>query len=148
MELTMTNKQELFEKAVNGLLAQGVPSYDSSRSCMYRGLNGTKCAIGHLIPDELYDPGFEGTSFMDVGATFTQTRYQKMRTLIQQMGFDKPTTTFLRDLQMRLHDRYVFVTAPSTSLEPELVAPQPYPEWLKEQLPRFCRKHSLENKWA
>lgn len=30
--------------------------------CQYRGPNGTKCAIGHLIPDEMYDPVFESKS--------------------------------------------------------------------------------------
>jgi hypothetical protein len=28
--------------------------------CLYRGPNGTKCFAGALLPDELYDPEFEG----------------------------------------------------------------------------------------
>lgn len=28
--------------------------------CRYRGDNGAKCAVGILIPDERYDPRFEG----------------------------------------------------------------------------------------
>ena len=27
--------------------------------CAYRGANGNKCAIGHLIPDELYDSCYD-----------------------------------------------------------------------------------------
>jgi len=31
--------------------------------CAYRGLNGTKCAIGILIPDDIYSPDMEGKTF-------------------------------------------------------------------------------------
>ena len=27
--------------------------------CSYRGMNGRKCAVGHLIPDEKYSPALE-----------------------------------------------------------------------------------------
>lgn len=57
-------EQELFTTAVTGLLAQQAYSFDPDArdgqgSCLYRGPNGTKCAIGHLIPDHLYDESFE-----------------------------------------------------------------------------------------
>lgn len=52
--------QKLFDKAVQGILAQGCPSLgyveDSygkpGGGCAYRGVNGSKCAIGHLLTDE------------------------------------------------------------------------------------------------
>lgn len=59
MTKTMT-AQEVFDTAVRGVIEQGVPSYDGVR-CLYRGPNGTKCAAGHLIPDDLY------TNYMDTG---------------------------------------------------------------------------------
>ena len=34
--------------------------------CLYRGPNGTKCAIGCLIPDNLYRKGMEGDPASDV----------------------------------------------------------------------------------
>lgn len=49
------NKQEIFDKVYTELSKQGVPSVDPYGNCLYRGPNGTKCAVGHLIPDELYD---------------------------------------------------------------------------------------------
>lgn len=49
------NKQEIFDKVYTELFKQGVPSVDPYGTCLYRGPNGTKCAVGHLIPDELYD---------------------------------------------------------------------------------------------
>ncbi len=52
--------QEIFDTVVAHLRKQGRKSYDG-RICLYRGPNGTKCAAGCLIPDELYTPGIEGT---------------------------------------------------------------------------------------
>lgn len=56
----MTN-QEMFDKVAAHLLAQGTPAMAGGK-CRYRGANGTKCAIGCLIPDERYDARFEGDS--------------------------------------------------------------------------------------
>ena len=48
--------QEIFDKAVSTILAQGGPSFDGER-CLYRGSNGSVCAIGALIPDSLAEIG-------------------------------------------------------------------------------------------
>jgi hypothetical protein len=54
------NKQEIFNKVYLGLKGQSfVKSTDLAGNCKYRGANGTKCAIGHLIPDEQYHPCLE-----------------------------------------------------------------------------------------
>lgn len=45
---------EMVRFAIRAMLKQGKRS-TNSEGCMYRGPEGTKCAIGHLIPDELYD---------------------------------------------------------------------------------------------
>ncbi len=59
----MTN-QEAFDIAYKGLAAQGfrrsiVADESDAMSCRYRGPNGLKCAIGHLIPDSLYQPEWD-----------------------------------------------------------------------------------------
>lgn len=64
----MLDRQKLFDLVSEKLIAQGRGSFtivDSNRvSCAYRNTDGLKCAIGHLIPDELYDPKMEnGTAF-------------------------------------------------------------------------------------
>lgn len=55
--------QKLFDRAVGGVLKQGTSSLKINQYggsiCMYRGDNGTKCAIGHLIPDSKYDEKME-----------------------------------------------------------------------------------------
>lgn len=46
------NRQEIFEKAVNGIFAQGQLAIKPG-SCMYYDYDtGCKCAIGHLVSDE------------------------------------------------------------------------------------------------
>ncbi len=53
------NRQEVFNKVVRGLHLQGGPSIGDG-GCLYRGPNGRKCGIGHLITDEHYDRNIEG----------------------------------------------------------------------------------------
>lgn len=55
------NRQQIFDTVVSKLLIQGQNSVDEV-VCRYRGPEGRKCAIGHLIPDELYNPDFETRS--------------------------------------------------------------------------------------
>ena len=61
------NNQEAFNKSVLGVVAQGGPSLVTRHSgfisrCAYRAENGRKCAVGHLIEDEDYDPYMERKS--------------------------------------------------------------------------------------
>src|SRR5687768_3022247 len=65
--LTQEQKQELFNKSYGGLKAQnfqfsiGRTPQEGDR-CAYRSPDGKKCAIGHLIVDEYYNPIIEGHS--------------------------------------------------------------------------------------
>lgn len=52
-------KQQVFDKVVTHLLAQGEAS-TAGRGCAYRGRNGLMCAVGCLIPDEMYNSEMEG----------------------------------------------------------------------------------------
>ena len=56
---TMT-LQEIFNKVATHLLTQKVKSFGSDAGCLYRGPNGTSCAVGCLIKEEHYDPEIEG----------------------------------------------------------------------------------------
>lgn len=46
------NRQEAFEKAYKGIVAQGCAARSPHGACLYRGPGNTKCAIGHLLTDE------------------------------------------------------------------------------------------------
>lgn len=58
--------QEIFDKSATHLLRQGRKSLgfarddSQSKTCLYRGNDGCKCAAGVFIPDEEYDRTMEG----------------------------------------------------------------------------------------
>jgi hypothetical protein len=76
------NRQEAFDTAARGVIGQGGPSIGTTMvellpnpnastpeiivtpvtPCLYRNGKGRRCAAGWLIPDNLYDPKFEGKS--------------------------------------------------------------------------------------
>lgn len=78
----MYTKQETFDLVVKHLLEQGVPSFsDLGLECRYRLAEGgrvLKCAAGFLIPDDKYDPSYEGRSVVDV----------RIHELIASLGHD------------------------------------------------------------
>ena len=53
--------QETFDKVKKHLLTQNRVSYLVYHGCMYKGPDGLKCAVGCLIPDELYNRNIERT---------------------------------------------------------------------------------------
>jgi hypothetical protein len=53
------NREEMFYKASKGLLEQGDTSTINGK-CRYRGPEGRKCGVGHLISDEQYSEDMEG----------------------------------------------------------------------------------------
>lgn len=54
----MTN-QTAFNRVVRALRRQKRRSSDGEKGCLYRGPHGLKCAIGHLIPDRVYNEKME-----------------------------------------------------------------------------------------
>lgn len=58
--LTQEQKQDYFNRAVEGLAKQGFTRSQHRRQCLYRSPNGKKCALGHLIPDDRYSESLEG----------------------------------------------------------------------------------------
>lgn len=59
--------QQAFDIAALGMLNQGEKSRNHTGTCMYRGDHGRKCAVGFLIPDELYQKCFDsGVELADI----------------------------------------------------------------------------------
>lgn len=96
------NKQEIFNKVASHLLTQKATSSVTTEfgdySCMYR-IKGTKlsCAVGCLIPDELYSEEQEGNTVSSLIACYPKIAEH----LDVQTAAD---IDFLDSLQM-LHDR-------------------------------------------
>lgn len=63
MENLTVEQRALLKLAIDKVIEQGCKSGDRDEDgdymCLYRGPNGTKCAVGHLIADELYTPELE-----------------------------------------------------------------------------------------
>lgn len=49
----MLSNQELFDKVVRHLVAQGAPSHGETEGCMYLNQDGLKCAAGCLISEDI-----------------------------------------------------------------------------------------------
>lgn len=62
------DKQQAFDAVVECLADQGGPSLDRFGACMYRSEGGRRCAVGCLIPDDRYDPYWEGKRVHNVPA--------------------------------------------------------------------------------
>jgi len=62
--------QEIFDTVAKHLFAQGEragrkPSWPGAEfACRYRGPNGTRCAVGIFIPDDVFDQSMEGTGII------------------------------------------------------------------------------------
>jgi hypothetical protein len=62
LQILNMNAQQMFDRVADHLATQQVQAsgvVNGSRTCRYR-IGSNKCAIGALIPDELYDPIIEG----------------------------------------------------------------------------------------
>lgn len=70
---TQEAKQQLFDRAVAGLANQGFQqSLDETQdTCAYRGSEGMRCAMGHVLPDDKYRPEFEGKNAKDLMISHT-----------------------------------------------------------------------------
>jgi hypothetical protein len=73
---------------VSGLIKQGKPSYDiQTMGCMYDNGAGQKCAVGMLIPDEVYSPTFEGCGVLSLAYKAWKGNW-KTRHLLNKMNLD------------------------------------------------------------
>ena len=96
--------QEIFTKVARHLLAQGQRSErylddDGEPGCAYRGTDGLKCAVGCLIPDELYHQSIEGCT---VAGDVVQS---VLREAGIRAGYGERTDSLLYELQ-NIHDYY------------------------------------------
>jgi hypothetical protein len=70
--------QTVFDKTVNFLLKQGRPAMRDDGddwTCLYRGPNGTKCAVGFWMPDDCWHESMNGT---DLGSLIREEEFDKI----------------------------------------------------------------------
>lgn len=74
--------QEAFDSVARHLLSMTHQSHDGER-CRYLNLDGNRCAIGCLIPDDVYSNSMEGTSVFYLIDKFTEFMpWQSIRKLL------------------------------------------------------------------
>lgn len=96
-------KQKLIEQGCRSIAKTEESDFSSGVVCMYRGQNDTKCALGHLIPDELYDPVIEGSSPIIEAHSLSESTNPWLRIHEHLCVDGHQDLYFLRDLQ-RVHD--------------------------------------------
>lgn len=97
------DKQEIFDKIITHLRTQKVKSGNES-FCMYKDANGNKCAVGCLIPDDLYDPLIDDDVSNNHGTGLKVNVYAKEALLKAGINTnDESIIDFLAELQF-IHD--------------------------------------------
>jgi hypothetical protein len=109
-----TTNQQLFDYVTSFVLHQGRPSVTGAGGvCAYRGSEGTMCAIGCVMPKNIYKPSLEGKMIPDFWHIIEDLDGRKPRTLLQRWVTDiQRFFLLLEDLQ-EIHD----VDAYNTLLE-------------------------------
>lgn len=99
------NKQVIFDKVVTHLLTQNSRGGNGEpNSCRYRGINGSSCAVGCLIPDELYNADLEGGSVTGTLSSSIKVRDALFKAgILSSPNSDYDGQTLLQELQ-QCHD--------------------------------------------
>lgn len=123
------NKQQVFDKVLNGLRKQGCISVNDAGVCMYRGAGGMKCGIGMLISDEHYYEGLEEEGVIE-------PRVVEALSLSGVIA-EEEDMALLNKLQCKLHDHY------STELQRDDNIEE-YPAWLEQQAKDLAATFDLD----
>jgi len=98
--------QEVFNKVVLHLYMQGEPAFGPTEGCCYRGINGSSCAVGCLIPDDKYDPIIEGVDILQViegqNPLYITKSSARLTTILKELSL-LDHLELLQDLQV-VHD--------------------------------------------
>ena len=104
----MTN-QEAFDKVWEHFVVNGGPfsRSDNAGGCAYRGDGGARCAMGVLIPDEMYSTDMEGTRASSVIEKFPALKGLvdgRFADKLQGCHDDTSTPNFRNDIESNLRD--------------------------------------------
>lgn len=99
--------QEIFETAAQHLLGQNQRAVDPGTvNCAYRTSNGLQCAVGCLIPDELYDRRMEGWGVVHIDGEMPSDGVVTLNRVLEEAfgrELDNTDKAVLRELQ-NIHD--------------------------------------------
>ena len=89
--------QQVVDTVGAHLVKQGVMSVDARGDCVYRDAYGNECAIGCLIPDELYDPEMENIAI-------DHKKMSHFHGINDYLGLHSPSRVLLLSKLQSLHD--------------------------------------------
>lgn len=93
--------REIFDKVKKHLTSQRGQSSDPDGACLYRDPNGLKCAVGAIIPDELYSDKIEGETVKSIITRAILGKSEPLNVFLRKL---EPHADLLTALQ-RVHDR-------------------------------------------
>jgi len=127
----MVNKQEILERVVSNLYIQNEYAIDEYGACKYRlpTLSGNvlKCALGGLIPDDLYSKDLEGDNVFAISNNILQAAK-----LVSSESVTEDIS-FIYSIQSLLHDTLAGSTIGLRSLK------------YKARVLEFCDTYSLSS---
>jgi hypothetical protein len=97
--MVFDTNQKVFEFVVEKLISQGRKSVKGYQ-CMYR-IGNLRCAIGHIIPDELYNIEMEG----NITDTIFSMRYTALNEWVKQNNHTALRNNNLLQNLQTLHDQ-------------------------------------------
>lgn len=118
--LKTTDLQEAFNIVWEGLKGQGFTQSvhptdtrgDGRPSCLYRAPDGKKCAAGHLIKDESYDPSIENLGIGDVISDYDHEAPITRLAAVLQRAHDQAYTPAVMEFSLRAAARQWGLTVP------------------------------------
>lgn len=97
----MLTRQQIYDTVKGHLLKQKDISFMKveglvTQTCAYRGEDGKKCAVGCLIPDELYDPKMETKGVFAL--------FEFWPSVMERIGLSKKEHIDLLETLQMIHD--------------------------------------------
>lgn len=108
--MNQEQRQATYNKVKAHLLSQNKRAVSKDGDCLYRAPDGSKCAIGCLIPDDKYSPEFEhksaarGIYRYGLGIK-SQPEVYNLGKVLATLGFTSEDEHFISQLQS-IHDRH------------------------------------------
>ena len=101
--------QEIFDKVATHLLTQKKQAVSDEGVCLYRTPSGLSCAVGCLIPDDLYTPAIETGTPGNWHGGEERHAGKHLAVILEAAGFVEGDMQLLRRLQT-VHDNNATVT--------------------------------------
>lgn len=120
--------QEIFDTVAKHLITQGQQSQRDDGTCLYRGPGGLKCAVGVLIPDDVYTRKMELDDLGETGNGVHGLLYRHAHVLPGYFSENVRLLSRLQNVHDLMYDRTsfarpLFALARDLHLDPHVVLP-------------------------